>query len=61
MDWSKPIRDENTIIHKRQLIFPKQVISHVRIHYLPDKATDDLLEGLDRQIEDCLAGMGSSR
>ena len=54
VDWSKTNQGRKYYNTQAAIDFSEAGISHVRIR-IADKATDDLLEGLDRQIEDCLA------
>lgn len=49
----KQIRGANTITDSRLWILRRRGISHVRIR-IADKVDQELLEGLDRQIRDCL-------
>lgn len=54
VDWSKTNQGRKYYNTQAAVDFAQAGVSHVRIR-VADKATDDLLESLDQQIEDCLA------
>lgn len=53
VDWSKTSQGRKYYNKQTVADFKKAGISHVRIR-ISDKATEDLLQGLDQQIKDCL-------
>lgn len=54
VDWSKTNQGRKYYNTQSVIDFAQAGISHVRIR-IADRATKELLEGLDQQIEDCLA------
>ncbi|MEA5010225.1 MAG: cellulase family glycosylhydrolase [Angelakisella sp.] len=54
VDWSKTSKGRESYNKQAAADFQKAGVRHVRIR-VKDKANEELLAGLDKQIEDCLA------